>query len=971
MIMGWFSWLYYMLLFFFISSSVSSSSIPLSSAPPPFSSFPSCHIDDSKALLQFKNSFSIDYASVDFCDRKYNVRDPKTISWESGTDCCGWSGVTCNNITGHVIGLDLTCGMLRGIIHSNSSLFLLRHLQTLILSSDNDFRGSTIPPEFGTFTDLLHLEIDYANFAGDIPLEISYLSKLQTLEVYDGNQQLRLNTSTFKRIVTNLTNLQNLTLSFVDMSRVDLASLMNLSSSLKSLRLWHCGLQGNSPNTIFHLPKLEILYLDDNDISGQIPWSSFNLERLTFLSLASNNFIGELPKIDSYNSTQISLSPHSSKNKSLGPVPWNLESLSLSNNFLNGTIPNWLFALPSLQYLDLGNNEFTGHIPKFETTSLTSLYLNNNKLNGSIPISIFQLVNLTGLDLSSYSLSGFPQIDLSLNTLSSFSSISSKHSANHSILPNLGFLRLSYNKIQGNVPKWLFNVGRDSLTWLDLSYNFLTNIERIPWKNLQLLDLSSNFLDGHLLPGIGNLRYLSLSHNQIRGNIPKWMWNAGTDYLHYLNLSHNFLTHIDRIPWKKLHYLDLRSNILHGHLPIPPPSIEVFSISHNQLIGEVPSLICNLSSLKVLDLANNSLTGKLPPCMGNLSGNLSVLDLRMNKFQGTIPTTLFVKENLLRNLNLNGNELEGLLPRSLLNCKKLEVLDIGNNQINGTFPHWLESLPMLQVLILRSNKFYGSIASPMAPFPFKKLRILDLADNKFSGILPAKYFESLMAMMETDTSKLEYMGEMYYQDSVSVDMKGIFIELVKIQTIFTTIDLSKNNFVGDIPKLLGNLKSLKGLNFSHNQLTGFIPPSLGNLSGLEWLDLSSNQLVGRIPQQLTDITFLAVLNLSNNSLDGPIPRGKQFDTFENTSYGGNLGLCGLPLTKTCSNDVDEVQKEGDEDEQTNGFDIWKIIVIGYGCGVVVGISIGYMVLSDRRIALFFMKKLGGERWIRRIRRWKG
>ncbi|XP_060667236.1 receptor-like protein 9DC3 [Ziziphus jujuba] len=259
----------------------------------------------------------------------------------------------------------------------------------------------------------------------------------------------------------------------------------------------------------------------------------------------------------------------------------------------------------------------------------------------------------------------------------------------------------------------------------------------------------------------------------------------------------------------------------------------------------------------------------------------------------------------------------------------------------------------------------------MARFPFKKLRILDLADNEFSGKLPTKYFESLMAMMEANTTKLEYMGEDYYQDSVLMEMKGILIELVKIQTIFTTIDLSKNNFEGEIPKLLGNLRSLKGLNFSHNKLTGSIPPSLGNLSSLEWLDLSSNQLVGRIPQQLTDITFLEVLNLSNNSLDGPIPSGKQFDTFENTSYSGNLGLCGLPLTKTCSNDVDEVQKEGDEYEQTNGFDIWKIIVIGYGCGVVVGISIGYMVLSDRRIALFFMKKLGGERWIRRIRRWKG
>ena len=50
-------------------------------------------------------------------------------------------------------------------------------------------------------------------------------------------------------------------------------------------------------------------------------------------------------------------------------------------------------------------------------------------------------------------------------------------------------------------------------------------------------------------------------------------------------------------------------------------------------------------------------------------------------FRGIIPTT-FTEENSLRTLNYNGNHLEGTLDRSLLNCKKLEVLDIGH--INQT-----------------------------------------------------------------------------------------------------------------------------------------------------------------------------------------------------------------------------------------------------------------------------------------------
>jgi Leucine-rich repeat (LRR) protein len=142
---------------------------------------------------------------------------------------------------------------------------------------------------------------------------------------------------------------------------------------------------------------------------------------------------------------------------------------------------------------------------------------------------------------------------------------------------------------------------------------------------------------------------------------------------------------------------------------------------------------------------------------------------------------------------------------------------------------------------------------------------------------------------------LQYLGESaYYQDSVVVTIKGKKIELERILTIFTTIDLSCNKFEGEIPKLLGRLTILRLLNLSHNSLTSHIPLSLANLSALESIDLSSNKLTQEIPMQLTSLTFLSMLNLSQNQLTRPIPQGKQFGTFENDSYDGNLGLCGSP-----------------------------------------------------------------------------
>lgn len=86
-----------------------------------------CSPSEASALLQFKQSFQIlDFSS---CDTSV----PKTLSWNASRDCCTWDGVTCDMLTGHVIGLDLSCSRLNGTIHPNSSLFQLHHLHTLTL----------------------------------------------------------------------------------------------------------------------------------------------------------------------------------------------------------------------------------------------------------------------------------------------------------------------------------------------------------------------------------------------------------------------------------------------------------------------------------------------------------------------------------------------------------------------------------------------------------------------------------------------------------------------------------------------------------------------------------------------------------------------------------------------------------------------------------------------------------------------
>ncbi|KAJ4835444.1 hypothetical protein Tsubulata_031664 [Turnera subulata] len=67
---------------------------------------PPCHDHEKSALLQFKDSFIID-RSASYDPAAY----PKVEGWkvdrEKASDCCLWDGIGCDDITGHVISLDL------------------------------------------------------------------------------------------------------------------------------------------------------------------------------------------------------------------------------------------------------------------------------------------------------------------------------------------------------------------------------------------------------------------------------------------------------------------------------------------------------------------------------------------------------------------------------------------------------------------------------------------------------------------------------------------------------------------------------------------------------------------------------------------------------------------------------------------------------------------------------------------------
>ncbi|XP_077230320.1 uncharacterized protein LOC143863513 isoform X2 [Tasmannia lanceolata] len=404
------------------------------------------------------------------------------------------------------------------------------------------------------------------------------------------------------------------------------------------------------------------------------------------------------------------------------------------------------------------------------------------------------------------------------------------------------------------------------------------------------LKLSDQGLVGPTSPHIANLTFLheiNLGNNGFYGQIPPDM--SCLFRMRVLNLSLN--SYQGEIPANltahcpKLTTMDLSYNNFVGGVPYKFHSLAFLNLLHNNLTGNIPSSLGNLSSLIVLDLTLNSLEGNIPHELGRLSV-LKSLELGLNKLSGMIPPPLYNLSSLV-NLVLVGNQLHGSLspnlglslanlksilmalnlftgpiPVSLSNASRLEELDLGANSFSGFLPMNLGSLQHLYDLKFDNNQLGSRGKSNDMIFltsltNCSSLQNFQLSDNYFSGVLPDS-----ISNLSTQLRRL-ILGRNQIFGSIPSGIENL--------VGLTTLGIENNFLTGTIPVGIGKLNKLQLLTLHTNGLLGEIPSSLGNLTYFLGTDLSENKLQGGIPSSLGNCSYLVELDLSQNSLTGTIP----------------------------------------------------------------------------------------------------
>ncbi|KAL5719922.1 non-specific serine/threonine protein kinase [Ranunculus cassubicifolius] len=409
-----------------------------------------------------------------------------------------------------------------------------------------------IPPSFGNITSLRYFRLGENHLDGNIPSALGQLKNLILLGLGENK---------FSGIVPpSLYNLSNLEEFDVVLNHLTGKLPVDIGLTLPHLKFINIGgnqFFGPIPTSLFNSSKLEVIDLSGNNFTGKVPlevgnlknlqWLSLgrnslgsgktgdldfvtsltNCSNLDFLAMSYNHFGGILPSSIG-NLSKLLIALYLGSNRISGNILpeigklQKLSKISLSLNFLTGSIPMSFCNMPNLQFLNLDFNQLSGHVPSTRNmTNLFDLRLRNNLLEGTIsPLLENRILQI---------------FDISYNR---FSGTIPKEIGQS---PRLLLLNLSHNFLNGSIPQEvgnLKNLVAFAVSQNNLSGEFPNTI--VSCSSLQTLSLDGNSFSGPLpssIDSLVDLRLLNISHNRFSGNIPKELNKLSS--LESLNMSFN------------------------------------------------------------------------------------------------------------------------------------------------------------------------------------------------------------------------------------------------------------------------------------------------------------------------------------------------------------------------------------------------------------------------------------------------
>ena len=411
---------------------------------------------------------------------------------------------------------------------------------------------------------------------------------------------------------------------------------------------------------------------------------------------------------------------------------------------------------------------------------------------------------------------------------------------------------------------------------------------------------------------------------------------SGLTALTKLNLSNNHLTTIPSqlFTLSNLTYLNLESNELSGEIPEELSNLtnlaELYLNDNASLTGALPQNLTGLTKLEKLLFQDTGLCAPLNTVfqtwlqgIAEISGSncgspgtyeRSLLVALYNATDGDNWTNktnwlsdndistwhgVSVSNGWVTGLDLRNNNLTGTIPTELGNLINLTYLNLSYNELSGEIPEELSKLTKLEHLYLGNNELSGAI--PVELGKLTKLEYLDFRDNELSGAIPVELGNlANLTYLDFEINKLNgsipvelgNLSNLTYLRLEHNELSGaIPVELSNL-TKLEYLYLGDNALSGSIPVALGNLINLTKLRFEDNQLSGAIPVELGNLINLTILRFEGNALSGEIPVELGDLSNLTKLRLDNNAfLAGVLPQSLKGLTKLEQFFFENTRLC--------------------------------------------------------------------------------